>query len=262
MRIVFIGDIFGKPARRALSEFIPKLQDSFNPDFILANGENAAHGAGMTGKVAEELFSLGINVLTGGNHSFDKRAIWDDWGSFPFLLRPANFPDGSPGKGYALVKNRGFGLCVVNLQGRVGLLPTSSPFETIDKIIKEVSKETSNIIVDFHAEATSEKMAFGFYVDGKVSAVIGTHTHIPTADARILENGTAYITDCGMCGVDNSVIGLDKDVALKRFTTLLPYGFKVAEGTVRMDFVVLDIGENGKTQKISQFTWREKDSES
>ncbi len=258
MKVVFIGDIFGKPARETLKNFIPYVKEHFSPDFIVANGENAAHGAGITTKVAEELFSIGIDVITGGNHSFDKRAIWDKWDEFPFLLRPANFPDGAPGKGFAIVKKGGNTLCVINLQGRVGLPPTLSPFETLDKILKEVLLETHNILVDFHAEATSEKIAFGFYTDGKVSAVIGTHTHVQTADERILKNGTAYITDCGMCGVKNSVIGLDREVALKRFITLLPYGFKVAEGNVQVDFVIVDIGKNGKADLIQRFSWQEK----
>ena len=259
MKVIFIGDIFGKPARKALKTFIPKIKEQFSPDFIIANGENAAHGAGITDRVADELFSFGIDVLTGGNHSFDKRAIWDKWGDFPFLLRPANFPEGSPGKGYACIEKNHHNLCVVNLQGRVGLAPTLSPFDVLDKIVKEVSEKTKNIIVDFHAEATSEKKAFGFYADGKVSAVIGTHTHVQTADAKILPGGTAYITDCGMCGVADSVIGLDREVALKRFITLLPYGFKVAEGTVRIDFVFLDIEHNGRAKEIRAFSWTEED---
>ncbi len=233
------------------------IKSEFSPDFIIANGENAAHGAGMTGKVACELFSLGINVLTGGNHSFDKRAIWDKWEDFQFLLRPANFPEGAPGNGYTIIEKNGFKLCVISLQGRIGLAPTLSPFEMLDKIISEVSDKTRNIFVDFHAEATSEKRAFGFYADGKVSAVIGTHTHVQTADSQILGKGTAYITDCGMCGVENSIIGLDREVALKRFTTLLPYGFRIAEGEVKMDFVLIEIGENGKANAIKQFSWRE-----
>ncbi len=257
MKIIFIGDIFGKPARNALKKFLPLLKEEFSPDFIIANGENAAHGAGITGKVAGELFSLGIDILTGGNHSFDKRAIWDEWEDFKFLLRPANFPEGAPGKGYAIIEKNGTKLCVISLQGRVGLPPTLSPFETLDKILKEISGKTQNIFVDFHAEATSEKRVFGFYADGKVSAVVGTHTHIQTADSQILEKGTAYITDCGMCGVRNSAIGIDRDIALKRFTTLIPYGFRIAEGEVEMDFVLIEIEKNGKASGIKQFRWRE-----
>ncbi len=251
MKIIFIGDIFGRPGRRALKSLLPKIKEKFLPDFVVANGENAAHGAGITPKVAEEIFSSGVDAITGGNHSFDKRVIWDEWDKFPFLLRPCNFPEQVPGKGFAVLEKNGMSLTVVNLQGRVSLPPTKSPFEVLDKIIKEIN--TNTIIVDFHAEATSEKIAFGYYADGKVSAVLGTHTHVQTNDARILKNGTAYITDVGMCGTIDSVIGLDKDIALKRFLTLLPFGFKVGEGEAKCDFVYLETNKNGKAVKIESY---------
>ncbi len=257
MKIIFIGDIFGRPGRRALKNLLPKIKETFSPDFVVANGENAAHGAGITPKVAEEIFSSGVDVITGGNHSFDKRVIWDEWDKFPFLLRPLNFPEQVPGKGFAVSEKNGFTLGVINLQGRVSLPPTNSPFETLDKIIKEIDADA--VLVDFHGEATSEKIAFGYYANGKVSAVLGTHTHIQTNDARILDKGTAYITDVGMCGTIDSVIGLDRDVALRRFLTLLPYGFKVGDGRAKCDFVYIETDNNGKAVKIEPHTIAEED---
>ncbi len=257
MKIIFIGDIFGQPGRRAVKSILPEIKEKFAPDFIIANGENAAHGAGITPKTAEEIFSSGIDVITGGNHSFDKRVMWEEWDKFPDLLRPLNFPEQVPGKGITKIEKNGFTLAVVNLQGRVSLPPTSSPFEAIDKLSHTIKADA--LIVDFHAEATSEKIAFGYYADGKVSAVIGTHTHVQTNDAKILENGTAYITDVGMCGAINSVIGLDREIALKRFITLLPYGFKVGEGKAKCDFVYIEINKNGKAEKIEPHTIAEKD---
>ncbi len=257
MKIIFIGDIFGKPGRRALKSILSVIKEKFSPDFIVANGENAAHGAGITGKVAEEIFSAGVDVITGGNHSFDKRAIWDEWDKFPLLLRPLNFPKGVPGKGMCTIEKNGFSLAVINLQGRVSLPPTESPFEKLDEALGKIKADT--VLVDFHGEATSEKIAFGFYADGRVSAVVGTHTHVQTNDAKILPGGTAYITDVGMCGTENSVIGLDREVALKRFITLLPYGFKVGEGRAKCDFVFIETNKNGKAERIEPYALAEQD---
>jgi metallophosphoesterase (TIGR00282 family) len=257
IRVVFIGDIFARPGRKALRRFLPQVREALEPDFVIANGENAAHGAGITEEIADEILAIGIDLITGGNHTFDKRAAWDFLDRKPFIIRPANFPKGTPGRGYEILEKQGSMLAVLNIQGRVDLVPIDSPFETSLKLIDEVSNKTKNIVVDFHAEATSEKKAMGFFLDGKVSAVLGTHTHVQTADERILPGGTAYITDVGMCGVENSIIGLDKEIALKRFITLLPWAFQPAEGKVAIDYVVLDIDDLGKAVSIKREKWRE-----
>ncbi len=257
IRVIFIGDIFAKPGRKALRRLLPEIKASFKPDFVIANGENAAHGAGITEEIADEILSCGVDLLTGGNHTFDKRQAWDFLDRKPFVLRPANFPTGTPGKGYAILDRHGIKIAVLNIQGRIDLAPLDSPFDVSLKLVDEISKDTKNIIVDFHAEATSEKRAIGFFLDGKVSAVLGTHTHIQTADETILPAGTAYITDVGMCGVEDSIIGLDKEVALKRFLTLLPWAFQPAEGKVIADFVVIDIEDSGRAVSIKRERWRE-----
>lgn len=257
MKILFIGDVFGKPGRKAVRKALPELRERHHPDFIILNGENAAHGTGITEKSARELFSFGVDVITGGNHSFDKKQFWNQFDDFPFLLRPANFPPGVRGKGHVIVGKNDMKLGVVNLQGRIELPPLDSPFVVGKQLVEAMQKETSCIMVDFHAEATSEKRAFGFFMDGLVSAVVGTHTHVPTADETILPRGTAYITDVGMAGVEESVIGVKKELAIKRFLTLLPLTFEVAEGSVILDFVVIDIASNGKAKSISRGRWRE-----
>ncbi|MGC8722203.1 MAG: TIGR00282 family metallophosphoesterase [Caldisericaceae bacterium] len=257
MKVLFLGDIFGEPGRVAIKNHLKDIVSEIHPDFVIANGENAAHGAGITYDMAMDLFSYGIDVLTGGNHTFDKKAIWDRMQEMPNLLRPANFPHGVPGKGSIIVSKSGLKLAVLNLQGRIEMSPIDSPFAVAERIIPEIRKETQYILVDFHAEATSEKEALGYYLDGKVSAVCGTHTHVPTADERILANGTAYITDVGMCGVEDSIIGLDKDVALKRFTTMIPWPFKPAEGDVTLNYVVIEIGESGRATSVKRGSYRE-----
>lgn len=255
MKVLFIGDIFGEPGRKILKKGIIKLFSEYNPDFVIANGENAAHGAGITYEIAQEIFSYGVDVITGGNHIFDKRVIWDRFNELPFLLRPANFPEGVPGRGFVILYKNNLKLGVINLQGRIEMSPIDSPFVVGDRIIEEIKKETDIIIIDFHAEATAEKLALGYYFDGRVSAVIGTHTHVQTADERILEKGTAYITDVGMCGVKDSVIGLDKDTAMKRFLTQMPWTFKPAEGDATIDFVLIEILEGGFPKKIIRGKW-------
>jgi len=257
IRVIFIGDIFAKPGRKVLRRFLPDIKEAFKPDFVIANGENAAHGAGITEEIADEILSSGVDLITGGNHTFDKRTSWDFLDRNPFVLRPANFPSGTPGKGYEILERQGLTIAVLNIQGRVDLAPIDSPFDAALKLIDEISGKTKNIVLDFHAEATSEKKAMGFFLDGKVSAVLGTHTHVQTADERILPGGTAYITDVGMCGVENSIIGLDKEIALKRFLTLLPWAFQPAEGKVVVDYVVLDIDDSGKAVSIKREKWRE-----
>ncbi len=257
MRILFLGDIFGEPGRTAVKRGLKEIISNTHPDFVIANAENAAHGAGITYDMAMDLFSYGIDVLTGGNHTFDKKAIWDRMQEVPNLLRPANFHESVPGKGDIILTKNGMKLGIINLQGRIEMSPIDSPFFVGERIAREIAKETPYIFVDFHAEATSEKQALGYYLDGKVSAVVGTHTHIPTADEKILSKGTAYITDVGMCGVEESIIGLDKDIALKRFLTMIPWPFKPAEGVVALYYVIVDLADGGRATAISRGKWME-----
>jgi metallophosphoesterase (TIGR00282 family) len=257
MKILFLGDIFGEPGRTAVKHSLKEIISNTHPDFVIANGENVAHGAGITYDMAMDLFSYGIDVITGGNHTFDKKAMWDRMQEIANLLRPANFPEGVPGRGSTIISKDDLKLGIINLQGRIEISPIDSPFLVGEKLVSELAKETPYIFVDFHAEATSEKQALGYYLDGKVSAVCGTHTHIATADERILPNGTAYITDVGMCGVEDSIIGLDKDIALKRFLTMIPWSFKPAEGRVALNYVVIDVGKGGKAISIERGCFRE-----
>jgi len=250
MRILFLGDIFAEPGRSAVKNGLPKLIETYSPHFIIANGENAAHGTGITYEIALELYSYGIDVITGGNHIFDKKALWEKFDLLPYLLRPANYPEGVPGKGFTIVKKKEFLLGVINLQGRIEMQPIDSPFSVGDRIVDKMREETPFIIIDFHAEATAEKEAVGFYFDGRVSAIIGTHTHVQTGDARILPHGAAYITDVGMCGVEDSVIGLDKGIAIKRFKTSMPWSFEPAEGRCILSYALVDIDESGKATQI------------
>jgi len=256
MRVIFLGDIFAEPGRKIVKEAIPYLIKDYNPHFVVANGENAAHGAGITYEIALELHSYGIDVITGGNHIYDKKVLWEKFEMLPYLIRPLNYPEGALGRGFTIIEKSGLKLAVVNLQGRVEMQPIDSPFTVGSNIANELRKITPYIIVDFHAEATAEKEALGYYLDGKVSAVVGTHTHVQTADEKILRNGTAYISDVGMCGVEESVIGLDTEVAIKRFVTGMPWNFKPAEGVASAHYVVIDIDSSGKATQILRGKWK------
>ncbi|MDD2703326.1 MAG: TIGR00282 family metallophosphoesterase [Candidatus Omnitrophica bacterium] len=244
MKILFIGDIVGSPGRNAVSRLLPGLKEELSLDFVAANAENAAGGSGITGRVAAELFDAGADVLTSGDHIWKKREIFDLVDTEPRLLRPVNFPEGSPGAGWGVFKTRkGFTVGVVNVQGRVFMEALECPFKTAMKAVETIARDTRVIIVDMHAEATSEKVALGWYLDGKASAVLGTHTHIQTADERILPSGTAYITDVGMVGPYDSVIGRRVEDVLARFITAIPTRFEVAQDNVQVHGVVLDIDE-------------------
>ena len=224
--ILFIGDIIGRPGRKALKEHFSVLVRKCNPSLIVANAENAAGGIGLTGKIAEELFES-VDVLTSGNHIWDKKEALELLEKEPRLLRPANYPPLNSGKGvYVFTDDQGRKLGILNLQGRVFMEPIDCPFQSADRELETLQDITPLIVVDFHAEATSEKQAMGWYLDGRVSAVVGTHTHIPTADERILPGGTAYITDIGMVGGYNSVIGIKKEQAVERFLTARPQRFQ------------------------------------
>jgi len=249
LKLLFIGDIVGKPGRMAVGKYLKQCKEEF--DIIIANGENIAGGTGMTKKVCEEVFSYGIHVLTSGNHVWDKKEIFDFIDDEKRILRPINYPEGIPGMGYNIYEINGHIVGVINALGRVFMLPLNCPFITIKEQVEKIKKHTNIIIVDFHAEATSEKMAMGYYLDGKVSAVIGTHTHIQTADERILSGKTAYITDVGMTGAFDSVLGVKKDEVIKKFLTQLPLRFNVAKGEMMINAVILEIDEkSGAAQSI------------
>ncbi|HEV2177871.1 MAG TPA: TIGR00282 family metallophosphoesterase [Terriglobia bacterium] len=243
IKILFIGDIFGHPGRRIVKETLPDLVGQFAPDLILANGENAAAGFGITPPLVEELLGLGIAVLTSGNHIWDKKEI------LPYLadhldgrlLRPANYPGDSPGRGLHVGQMRGgVPYAVLNLQGRVFMPPLDCPFRTADRLLDQIPPEVKIRVVDIHAEATSEKMAMGWYLDGRATAVLGTHTHIPTADERVLPGGAAYITDLGMTGPYDSIIGVEKQAVIEKFLKQVPARFEVAKGDVRLSAVLIE----------------------
>jgi len=252
MKILFIGDIVGSPGREAVKKLLPGLKQEYNLDFVVANAENASGGSGITVKVAEELFSAGVGALTAGDHIWKKQEIFELINKDERILRPVNFPAGAPGRGWGIFRvSNGLKVGVINVNGRVFMEALECPFKEARKAQEELSKQTKIIIVDIHAEATSEKTALGWYLDGKVSAVLGTHTHIQTADEKILPGGTAYITDVGMAGPYKSVIGRKIENVLDRFLTCIPVKFEVAEEDIQLHGAVVDIDENtGKARSI------------
>jgi len=254
MNILFIGDIVGSPGREAIKKLLPGLIKEYRLDFVIANAENAAGGSGITPKIAEELFGYGIDVLTSGDHIWKKRDIFEIINQDERILRPLNFPSGTPGRGFNVYKTKGGDkIGVMNVNGRVFMDALECPFRAALSAQEELSKETNIIIVDIHAEATSEKIALGWYLDGKVSAVLGTHTHIQTADERILPKGSAYLTDAGMTGPYDSVIGRKIEDVLERFLTSIPTRFEVAQENIQLHGAVLDIDEEtGKARSIER----------
>jgi 2',3'-cyclic-nucleotide 2'-phosphodiesterase len=243
MKILFIGDIFASPGRRIVADHLQDIIETNQIDLAIANGENAAGGFGITPAIAEDLLELGIDVLTSGNHVWDKRDLYDYLGRQPRLLRPANYPN-APGRGSVVYRTRsGIECAVINLQGRTYMPSTDCPFRTADQILNALDPAVKVRFVDFHAEVTSEKMAMGWYLDGRVSALVGTHTHIATADTRVLPKGTAYQTDCGMTGPYHSVIGVETDIVLQRFLTGLPVRMEAARGGVELHSVIVDVDE-------------------
>ncbi len=258
MRILFIGDIFGRPGRNIVKDRLPGLVKQHDVGLVVANGENAAAGFGITPPLAEELFELGIDVVTTGNHIWDKREIIEYFQSAdgPYsparrLLRPANYAPGMPGSGVYEGRKGDVPYAVINLQGRVFMGSNDDPFRGADQLLKEISAKV--ILVDFHAEATSEKVALGWYLDGRVTAVVGTHTHVPTADERVLPGGTAHITDVGMTGPYDGVIGVKKELIVGKFLNNMPTRFEAATGDVRLCAVVIDCDESsGKARSIQR----------
>lgn len=245
MRLLIIGDIVGRSGRRAVKVNVGSLRKEFRLDFVIANGENAAGGKGITEEIARELFSYGVDVLTMGNHVWNKREAFEYIDRETRIVRPANYPPGTPGLGWAVYDTTGnVKVAVINLAGRIFQEPLDCPFRKADDIIARVKEKARIIIVDFHAEATSEKAAMGWYLAGRVSAVVGTHTHVQTADERILPGGTAYITDLGMTGPMDSVIGVKKEAAIRKFVTQIPQYFEVAAGPFQFNGVLIEIGED------------------
>jgi 2',3'-cyclic-nucleotide 2'-phosphodiesterase len=252
MRILILGDVVGRPARRAVRELVPDLLRKENIDLAIGNAENAAGGMGVDIKSAEELFASGLDVLTSGNHIWKKKEIFSYLDDHSYLLRPANYPEGAPGRGWCEWQKKDLKALVINVQGRV-FMPNhvDDPFRAVDRILEEHRKHSPVIVVDMHAEATSEKNAMGWYLDGRASVVYGTHTHIQTADERVLPGGTAYITDVGMCGPFDSVIGIEKEVVIRGFLSQLPRKFDVAQDNIVLQGAILDVDEeSGKARQI------------
>lgn len=249
MKVLFIGDIVGSVGRKALKENLPALKTAHHPDFIVVNGENAAGGKGITAAIANEFFELGVQGITMGNHTWDNKDIFEFIDDEPRLIRPANYPEGTPGQGTTTLKANGKELTLINVMGRAFLPPLDCPFRTLDRILEKTKKKTKAILVDVHAEATSEKLAVGWYLDGKVSAVVGTHTHVQTNDDQLLPNGTAYITDVGMTGSREGILGMERSAVLHKFLTQLPVRFVADEGKYQFHGVVVEIDEQTGTAK-------------
>ncbi len=256
MKILFIGDIIGKPGRKAVKELLPSLVASREIDLVIANCENAAAGFGITREIVEELYAAHIDILTSGNHVWDKKEALEFISDYETLLRPANYPAGVPGRGSTLYPTpAGEMVGVLNLAGRIFMQPIDCPFVCAKKEIARLQTKTHVIIVDIHAEATSEKKALGWYLDGEVSAVLGTHTHVQTADDEILPGGTAYLSDVGMTGPFDSVIGIRKETIIEKFLTQIPNKFDVAKNDVRLQGALLDIdAETGKALAIERIS--------
>lgn len=258
MKILFIGDIVGSPGRKIVHDRLADILTQRKIDLCIANGENSASGFGITPRLVEELFAAGVEVITGGNHIWDRKEIIDFFPHEPRLIRPANFPEGSAGKGhYVSVAKNGVKYAVMNLQGRTFMAPLEDPFRTANRELAAIPADVKVIVVDMHAEATSEKQAMGYHLDGRVSAVLGTHTHVPTADNHVLPGGTAYITDVGMTGPHDSVIGMEKKPIIQRFLDSMPAKFVVAEGDVQMNTVQIDVDETtGRANSIERVNFK------
>lgn len=253
MRVLFIGDIVGSPGRQIVRDRLPDIIEHQHIDLVIANGENSAAGFGITPRIAEELLQHGIDVLTGGNHSWDRKEIFEFIPHEPRLLRPANFAEGNPGSGlYIGTAKNGVKYAVLNLQGRVFLSPNDDPFKKADCELAKLSADVAFVLVDIHAETTSEKIGFGWYLDGRVSAVVGTHTHVTTADERVLPEGTAYITDVGMTGPHDGIIGMDRHAIIKKFLDGLPTRFEVAAGDIQMNAVLIETDNGGPRNRAGR----------
>lgn len=258
MRFLFVGDVCGRTGRMAFAKYTPKLRREYAIDVVIVNGENIAGGRGISRKTLDELYRAGADIVTSGNHIWDNKEIYEFIDDEPFLVRPANYPDGALGKGYCLYPFRSKVIGVMNLSGRVFMPSVDCPFQKVEEILREIKGKADILILDFHAEATSEKMSMGWYLDGRVQIVVGTHTHIQTADECVLPQGTAYLTDLGMVGATNSVLGMEKEGVLEKFLTCRPVRFKVAEGSFIYSSLFVDIDEEKKKiKKLERILIRE-----
>lgn len=248
MKVLFVGDVVGGPGRRGLKAAMPGLRERHSPDLVVVNGENSAGGMGITARTARDLFESGANVVTSGNHVYRHREVYDFLDREPRVIRPANYPHANPGRGHTVVEAGGRRVGVVNLSGAEGLKVARSPFHEVDAILERI--EADCVLVDFHAEMTSEKVAMGWHLDGRVAAVLGTHTHVPTADARVLPKGTAYISDVGMTGSRTSVLGVKPEQVLARFITQMPVKFETADDDVWVMGAVVDVNDEGLADSI------------
>lgn len=255
MKLLFVGDVIGKPGRQALKRLLPRMVDEHRVDYVVVNIENMAGGFGVTPETLAELDELPIHALTTGNHVWDKKEVLDMLVHEPRLVRPANYPEGTPGRGIHVGETAaGVRVATINLEGQVFMKNLDSPFRVADRLLAELDKKIKVVFVDFHAEATSEKQALGIYLDGRASGVVGTHTHVPTADHRVLPQGTAFLTDAGMTGPYEGVIGFRSDRVLQRFLTQMPAAFEVAKRDVRLAGVLIDIDEStGRARGIDRF---------
>jgi len=253
VRLLFVGDVVGSPGRHVLERLLPELRERHAPDFVVVNGENAAGGLGITEKVARPWLENGVDAITLGNHTYHHRSVYAYLDQEERIVRPANYPKGNPGRGATVVQSAsGLRLGVVNLSGTVFLDAARSPFSEADAVLAELRGRTDHVLVDFHAEATSEKVAMGWHLDGRVTACVGTHTHVPTADARVLPAGTAYVTDVGMTGARGGVIGVKREQALERFRTMMPVRFETSDVDPGLNAVLIEAGEDGRATSIEQ----------
>lgn len=252
MKVLFIADVVGKPGRSGLRRVMPELRGRHAPDLVIANGENSAGGLGITEKTARDIFEAGVDVITTGNHVYRHRDAYDFLDRAERVIRPANYMARSPGRGHATVEVAGRRVCVLNLSGQVGLQAARSPFTEADALLERLGADADALVLDFHAEVTSEKVAMGWHLDGRVAAVLGTHTHVPTADARVLPRGTAFICDVGMTGSRASVLGVRWEQALESFRTQMPIRFETAEEDVWVNAVSVTIGDDGLAEAIEQ----------
>jgi 2',3'-cyclic-nucleotide 2'-phosphodiesterase len=252
VKLLFVGDVVGGIGRRTLAALLPGIRDAHRPDFVIVNGENSAGGVGVTEKTARELFETGADAITLGNHAYRHREVYGYLDREERIVRPANYPKGSPGRGYTVVERDGMRLGVVNLSGLVFLQAVRSPFAEVDSALADLRDRADAVLVDMHAEATSEKVAMGWHLDGRVSACVGTHTHVPTADGRVLPGGTAYITDVGMTGPIGGVIGVKREQALERFIRLTNVRFETADEDPWLNAVLIDVDGEGRATAIEQ----------
>ncbi|GAA0332400.1 2',3'-cyclic-nucleotide 2'-phosphodiesterase [Bacillus carboniphilus] len=254
MRILFVGDVVSSLGRSMVKEYLPKLKDQYRPNFTIVNGENAAGGRGITHKIYNELLEWGAQAVTLGNHTWDHKEIFDFIDDAKQLVRPANFPEGSPGEGLKIIEHQGKKVAVISVQGRTFMPAIDDPFRAAEKLVEKARSITPYVFVDFHAEASSEKLAMGWFLDGKASAVVGTHTHIQTADERILTKGTAYLTDVGMTGPYDEIIGVDKEAVIRKFLTAMPVRFDFSKsGRSQLSAVVIDLDDKtGMGKKVER----------